>query len=109
LDLTDPWNWRVLRPGAVRVTWSYQGAEATVSSTAVEGPLEPFDLRVRSTGPGSVEISWPDVAQEAVLEEAADPAGPWQPVLGSPTRVGGETRFETILLDRTRFFRLHPY
>lgn len=68
-------------------------------------PVQP-SLNVSRLEDGRVELSWPSQSSTLILQDAADPLGPWQTTSGTPESTGNGRRLILTPLLGERVYRL---
>jgi len=68
-------------------------------------PIQP-SLALSLLADGRVQLSWPSQSSTLVLQEAADPLGPWQTTSGTPEAAGNGRRLILTPLLGERVYRL---
>ncbi len=68
-------------------------------------PVQP-SLALSLLADGRVQLSWPSQSSTLVLQEAADPLGPWQTTSGTPEAAGNGRRLILTPLLGERVYRL---
>lgn len=100
-------------PGTVELGLAWESQDpsdgvATVSFDHLEvWQFEPPQLAVRNGGQ-AVEVSWPGLNSQFVLESASNVEGPWAPIANlSPGTIPGRTELNLQTSPGQTFFRVH--